>query len=65
MLVTCDVQGAFEDTWEWNQEPTTTQVTMMPQQMFATSWFTGGDEIICHSSDEFETLIDKHFGIGR
>lgn len=25
----------------------------------------GGDEIICHSSDEFETLIDKHFGIGR
>jgi hypothetical protein len=25
----------------------------------------GGDEIICRSSDEFETLIDKHFGIGR
>jgi hypothetical protein len=25
----------------------------------------GGDEIICHSSDEFETLIDKYFGIGR
>jgi hypothetical protein len=25
----------------------------------------GGDELTCHSSDEFETLIDKHFGIGR
>lgn len=25
----------------------------------------GGDEIICHSCDEFETLIDKHFGIGK
>jgi hypothetical protein len=25
----------------------------------------GSDKAFCHSADEFEALIDKHFGIGR